>query len=271
MDIILWPCLLVGLIARDKRQPGDIRVAARHPVTAELKGKEKHHILQVAYDAMEQPKRDLLSRFAAFRNPMGYETLPALNPFESEAEFEQAVDELTDRGVLLFDKAQARDDLDPMVRQYAYDRLTEKTGVRARLRDYFAKVPKPDEKKVSSVDDLASVIELYHHTLRAGQYGEARDLFLDRLHELLYYRFGAYQTYIELLRGLFPDGDDQPPRLSEGDQGWTLAGLANSNSLSGQSRRAIPLFVRHNAIQEKAASQENFATGLANLADDQLD
>lgn len=115
---------------------------------------------------MEQPKRDLLSRFAAFRNPMGYETLPALNPFESEAEFEQAIDELTDRGVLLFDKAQARYDLHPVVRQYPYDRLTEKAGVHARLRDYFAKVPKPDEKKVSSVDDLAPVIELYHHPLR---------------------------------------------------------------------------------------------------------
>lgn len=45
-------------------------MAGRHPITAELRGKEKHHILQVAYDAMEEHKRELLSRFAAFRSPM---------------------------------------------------------------------------------------------------------------------------------------------------------------------------------------------------------
>ena len=40
--------LLAGMIARDKRMPGDIRVADRHPVMPELKGKEHHHILEVA-------------------------------------------------------------------------------------------------------------------------------------------------------------------------------------------------------------------------------
>jgi len=161
--------LLAGLIVKDKRQPGDIRVAARHPVTAELKGREKHHILQVAYDAMGKPKRDLLSRFAAFRSPMSYDTLLALNPFGNEDKFEKALDELIDRGLLLFDKAQARYDLHPVVRQHAYDRLTDKAGVHASLRDYFAKVPAPDQEKIESVEALAPVIELYHHTLSAGQ------------------------------------------------------------------------------------------------------
>jgi DNA invertase Pin-like site-specific DNA recombinase len=198
--------LLAGLIAKDGRQPGDIRVAARHPVTPELKGKEKHHILQVAYDAMEKPKGDLLSRFAAFRSPMAYATLAALNPFKNERQFDQALDELTNRGLLLFDKAQARYDLHPVVRQYAYDRLRDKAGVHSRLRDYFANVPAPDAEKIQSMYDLAPVIELYHHTIRAGQYDKACELYRERLHEPLYYRFGAYQTSIELLRGLFPDG-----------------------------------------------------------------
>ena len=55
---------------------------------------------------------------------------------------------------------------------------------------------------------------------------------------------------IELLAGLFPDGDPSTssgqtalPRLKdESGQAWTLNALANSYSLSGQPARAVPLF-----------------------------
>jgi tetratricopeptide (TPR) repeat protein len=263
--------LLAGLIAKDRRQPGDIRVAARHPVTAELRGKEKHHILQVAYDAMEKPKRDFLSRLAAFRSPVSYEALAALNPLPSEEELDQALGELIDRGLLLFDKGQARYDLHPVVRQHAYDRLTDKAGVHSRLRDYFAKVTVPDQDNVESVDALAPVIELYHHTLKAGQYDEARKLYHGRLRDALYHRFGAYHLEIELLRGLFPEGEDKLPCLKSGrTQAWTVTELANAYSHSGQSRRAIPLLLVQNAIDEKAGDKKNLAIGLHNVADDQL-
>ena len=259
--------LLAGLIAKDRRQPGDIRVAAQHPVTAELKGKEKHHILHVAYDAMDRPERELLSRFAAFRSPMSYETLAALNPFKNEKQFDQALDELTDRGLLLFDKVQSRYDLHPVVRQHAYDRLTDKAGVHARLRDYFANVPAPDEENIGSADDLVPVIELYHHTLGAGQYDEARELYRDRLAKPLYFRFGAYQTCIELLRGLFPDGEDRQPRLkSESAQAWTLNELAGSYLRLGQPRRARARLLEAGAIDEKRGNNQNVATGLGNIA-----
>lgn len=256
--------LLAGLIAKDRRSPGDIRVAARHPVSPDS-------VLQAAYDAMEQPKRKLLSRLAAFRSPMSYEALAALNPFENEEGFDQALGELTDRGLLLFDKRQARYDLHPVVRQYAYGRLTDKADVHARLRDSFAKLPSLEEDKIDSVDDLAPVIELYHHTLRAGQYDEALKLYIDRLTRHLYYRFGAFETCIELLKGLFPDGEDRPPRLkSERDQSWTLNALANCYSLSGQSRRAIPLFLNGLATDEKAVDKRNVAIDLGNVALDHL-
>ncbi|MBK8782916.1 MAG: hypothetical protein IPO22_14170 [Anaerolineales bacterium] len=57
-----------------------------------------------------------------------------------------------------------------------------------------------------------------------------------------YYQFGAYQLQIELLRALFLDGEDKPPRLKkEDDQAWTLNALANSYAMSGQPRRAVQL------------------------------
>ena len=259
--------LLAGAILKDPRMRGDIRAAGRHSVLDKLRGKEQHHILQVAYDEMDEEKRNLLSRFAAFRSPMDYEALLHLNPFESEDEFEQTLEELESRGLLFIEQESGRYDLHPIVRQYAYDRLGDKEGVHSRLRDYFDAVPAPD--KVESVGDLAPVIELYHHTVGAGGYDKARELYGDRL-DPLYYRFGAYQKIIELMGALFPDGEARPPRLKDvSAQAWTLNELASSYSLSGQPRRALPLVEVHNSLCEKADDKKNLVPGLGDLADDQ--
>ncbi len=258
--------LLAGVVLGDHRTPGDIKVAAGHPVTAELVGKEEHHILMVAYDELDEGGRELLSRFAAFRSPMDYEALSILNSYEGEEEFDAALDELMERGLLMCEEG--RYDLHPIIRQYAYDRLRDREGVHSQLRDYFDAVPEPEE--VESIEDLAPVIELYHHTVGAGRYDEARELYRDRLAKRLYFQFGAYQTCIELLRALFPDGEDKPPRLkSESAQGWTLNELAINYNSIGQLRRAMPLFEASNAISEHRSDEVDVAIGLGNLAKDQ--
>jgi len=262
--------LLSGLIVRDKRTPGDVQVASRYPVLPELKGKEQHHILEVAYNALDEKKRELLSRISAFRSPMTYEALSVFNTYESEKQFDAALDELLDRGLLFFDRERGRYDLHPIVRGYAYDRLADKEGTHTRLRDYFAAMPTPE--KMESLDDLVPVIELYHHTVRAGRYDGACDLLSERLiPNPLYFLFGAYQIAVELLRALFPDGEDRLPRLNREDaQAWTLNALANSHGLSGLSRRAVPLLEMQIGIREKQGIKASVAIGLGNLADDQL-
>ena len=260
--------LLAGMIVRDKRTPGDIRVADRHPVLPELKGKEQHHILEVAYNALDEQKQALLSRIAAFRSPMTYDALSVFSPYADAEQFDAALQELMDRGLLFCDQDRGRYDLHPIVRRYAYDRLRDKKGVHSRLRDYFAAVPPPEEDKVQSVDDLAPVIELYHHTVGAGRYDEACDLLYDRLVPTpLYYRLGAYQTCIELLRALFPDGEERPPRLEkESAQAWTLGALASSYSLSGQPRNAVRAFEADLGLVENLGEKSNVAIDLSNLA-----
>lgn len=105
----------------------------------------------------------------------------------------------------------------------------------------------------------------------AGQPDEARELYEKRLNEVLYYRLGAYQTCMELLRALFLDGEERPPQLQDQDaQAWTLNSLANSYSLSGQPARAVLMFERQTAIRQKQDDKINLATGLLNLADDEL-
>jgi tetratricopeptide (TPR) repeat protein len=262
--------LLSGMIVRDPAKPGDIVAAEGYSPIPDLVPRE-HHMLALAYDALRPPLREFLSRLAAFRSPLEYAAAKALGVFGSENELKAAIQELMDRGLLFFDRQRERYDLHPIVRRYAYDRLADKTGVHTRLCDYFSAVPEPDEDRIQTVEDLAPVIELYHHMVGSGRYDEACDLFRDRLSKALYYRFGAYQLCIELLRGPFPDGEGRPPRLKqEADQAWTLNALAVSYARSGQSRHAVRLLRMQIGIREKAGDKGNLAIGLGNLAEDQV-
>jgi len=261
--------LLAGLVVRDPQQPGDVAAAGHLDVSGEQVARQ-HHVLERAYASLAPPGQRLLSRMACFRGPVVYEAIAAIgagdrrgHPYGVDADLR----DLVARGLLHHDRRANRYDLHPIVRRYAYDRLTggEREEAHRTLRDYFAAVPPPE--RVRTLDDLAPVIELYHHTVRAGQYDEAFTLFRDRLATPLYFQFGAYQLCIELLHALFPDGEDRLPRLKkEGDQAWTLNTLASSYSLSGQPRRAVPLFGRQNAIREKQGDKQNLAIGLGNLA-----
>ncbi|HMG74227.1 MAG TPA: TIR domain-containing protein [Pyrinomonadaceae bacterium] len=241
--------LLAGLIARDARAPGDIRAAPRHDVHAGLV-QHDHHILENSYEALPKEERTLISRIAAFRSPMNYDALAIFNSLGSETRFQAALVDLQVRG-LLQRSGGHRYDLHPVVRQYCYKRLVGKTRVHGRLRDYFARISEPDDNKVESIEDLTKVIELFHHTVFAGRYDEARELFRDRLHKPLYYRFAAAQTCVELLRSLFPRGEDHLPHLKdESAQMWTLGVLANAYSCVGSPTNALRTYRLASEIAE---------------------
>lgn len=189
--------LLSGLIARDKRNPGDITTAPRHDVHDSLIARQ-HHVLEEAYNALPDEVRTLLSRMAAFRSPMDYDALSVFNAFHSEAPFDEALDELIERGLVFRDKARNRYDLHPVVRSYAYDRLMDPVGTHTRLRDYFQSIAPPSDNQVHSVDDIVPVIELYHHSVRAGFLKPAAQLFRSRLTRVLYFELAAYAKFAEL-------------------------------------------------------------------------
>ncbi len=293
--------LLAGLIVGDFQQPGDSAAAKRLDVSGDLIQRQ-HHVLETAYDSLAPSRQALLGRVACFRSPVKHDVLQSLavtgaannaaaeqqgllqrvgnwfrprqrDFFLSPAEHLDAdLRDLVARGLLHHDAREGRFDLHPIVRRYAYDRLAapDRAAAHIRLRDYFAAVPVPD--KVTRLEDLAPVIELYHHTVRAGQLDEARTLFRDRLcPNPLYFQLGAYQLIIDLLRPLFPDGEDRPPRLKdESAQAWTLNILATSYSLSGQPRRAVPVSEQAYALAEKQGRKDNLAVGLGNVSSQQL-
>ena len=258
--------LLAWAIVNDRKMRGDIKASGRHTVLDKLKGKHGHEILAVAYNEMSTEPRKLLGRIAAFRSPMDYAAIETVATLTA-SKLDEALDELEARGLLLRDSEGERYDLHPIVRRYAYDRLADKdkAGVHGRLREYFEARPAPE--RVETLADLTPTIELYWHTVGAGRFNAAHDLYYERLWKTLYYRFGAYDRQIEMLGALLPEGEDRPPRLSsESDQAWSLVALANSYSLSGQPRRAVPLFEAQIAIREKQDHKKNVAIGLGNLA-----
>lgn len=262
--------LLAGLIVKDKRQPLDIRAAERYAqkVSADAVQRQ-HHVLEQSYAGLAPEGKALLGRLACFRSSVTYDTLAEITKDDPlAARLDETLDDLATRGLVhQTNHPISTFDLHPIVRRYAYDRLTatDRTGAHERLVNYFEAVPTPE--KVTTLEDLDPVIELYHHTVRAGKLDEAFVLFRDRLHTQMYFQFGAYQIYAELLRALFLDGEDKPPRLKdESAQAWTLNSLANVYALSGQPRRTVPLLEMVNAISEKAGDKNNLARGLGNLA-----
>jgi hypothetical protein len=134
---------------------------------------------------------------------------------------------------------------------------------------YFQALPGPE--KVITLEDLAPVIELYHHLVKAGKYDEARELFRDRIHYPIYFQLSAYPLTIDLLREMFPEGEDRLPRLKhEATQAWTLNVMVNTYALSGQLTKAFPLFFLQHQLHEKNADKKNLAIDLGNLAQCQM-
>ena len=162
--------LLAGLVVNDPIRPGDIAAARQYDVSGDLVQRQ-HHVLEQAYAALTPAQQRLLSRIACFRGPVDPAAIAAIA--EDDVDVRADLRALVHRGLLHHDTAKGRYDLHPIVRRYAYDRLTgaDRAAAHAGLRDYFAAVPAPDRPQ--TLDDLAPVIELYHHTVRAGQFDEA--------------------------------------------------------------------------------------------------
>jgi hypothetical protein len=222
-------------------------------------------ILQKSFDLLNKDEQRVACTVSALRSAFSFESAQALLSNMKDDGLWHILQELRSLGFLLYDDKTNQFDFHPIMRSFLYDSLTAKDKVHQQAVGYFEAMPKVE--KVVTLDDLAPVIELYHHLIGAGKFDEARALFRDRLHTQLYYQLSSYSLYSELLKELFPNGENQPPRLKqEGCQAWTLNSLANSYSMSGQPAKAVPLFFGQMRIREKEGSKKNLAIGLGNVA-----
>jgi tetratricopeptide (TPR) repeat protein len=258
--------LLVGLINEDHEKRGDIAAVKNLEIFENVRAR-RHHVLERAYQSLAPERRDLLSKISCFRGSMEYAVLKKVFP---SPDLDKALLDLRKRGLLQYAGETQRYDLHPIVRHYAYDHFTDekrRKEAHVQLAMHFVDAMPVTNRNVKTLEDLAPVIELYHHMVGAGNLDEAMKLYYGRLQEVIYFQFGAYQLEIELLRALFLDGEDKPPCLKREDaQAWTLNELANVYSLSGQPRRAVPVFQSGVVLTEKMGHKKNVAIGLGNVA-----
>ncbi len=77
-----------------------------------------------------------------------------------------------------------RYDMHPIVRHYAYDHFTDakaRQNTHLELAKYFNATMLTTNKKVITLEDLAPVIELYHHMVKAENLDDAIVLFRNHL------------------------------------------------------------------------------------------
>jgi hypothetical protein len=139
--------ILAGWVANDRRAPGDISAAARLDVTGDII-QNKHHILETAFNSVSAAQQKLLGRIACFRAPMTYEALKSVQGSGQGNDFlDKSLEMLEKRGLLHWDRKANQYDLHPIVRRYAYDKLTgaDRTAAHTRLADYFEAIPKREK------------------------------------------------------------------------------------------------------------------------------
>ena len=254
--------ILAGLIANDREDPGDIAVARKLDITDDVIA-NKHHVLEVAYNTLTQEQQRLLSHIACFRSATIYEALKEI----SDKNIDANLTTLENRGLLHWDRNSNKYDLHPIVRHYAYDRLTapDRTNTHIRLLNYFSNIPIPEQAR--TVQELSPVIEIFHHCVHAGRYSEALTVFRSRLNRPLYVEGGEYILCTRLLESLVMEDEESLFPNNPHAQPWLLNKLALCYNRIGRSREAELFFKKQIVLRENMGYSAGVAIGLGNLSE----
>lgn len=232
------------------------------------------HVLETALRGLDEKTSRVLHVIAAFRITARYDTLAAIlngkgKLFRSDSEFENALRDLENRGLIGWDKYVSRFDLHPIVRSVVWSGLgyDAKQGVYTDLRGHFEALPTIDNDEIKNFDDLTPTFELYNTLIGLERYDEAWFIFSGRLRAITYNRFCVSLRRVELLEMLFPDGLDSYPRLSyQSARAGALHELALSYDEIGSPGEAIHFFHRFNEIHLAAKNDKQLSQGLSELS-----
>jgi tetratricopeptide (TPR) repeat protein len=207
------------------------------------------HVLQYALNGLTPELRRLLGQIATFRYPVDYRTLSDVNPFVPDRQ----------------GNGGTRDDVGN-VRAKLHNGLKEleDRGLTFRqMHSYFANLPPEDLDKVEKLDDLKRSLELYEVLVRLGRWDDAMDVYDKHLKYALTYKLATYDTIVDLLMPLFPDGLDELPRLSSyRGQNICLTDMATAFSYLGQTDKAMTLRGLKIKLALKQKSYSSMGVGL---------
>jgi tetratricopeptide (TPR) repeat protein len=284
---------LAGVIARDRRSPGDFdKWRKRHPNFNPFDlplVQRKSHVIEYALQGLASRELALLRAIAAFRMPAAYETLVALlvgpddfsglrarllgldtvwRRFATEEALDRALSDLENRGLVGWDRRANRYDLHPVVRGVVWSGVGEsdRDKVAERMRAHFTSMPTFNWNRPERLEDATPAIELYVSLTRLGRFDEAFDVLQNRLQlPLSFWRAVPYQC-VELVEMMFPDGVDCSPRLnSPRDRIEAFHLLACSYHSLGQPGRALPSYRQAAADSEEHEGRLKIGFRLGNL------
>jgi hypothetical protein len=224
---------------------------------------DPHKILTRSFGLLSEEERKVATHTSVFRGVFSFESAGGLFPGMGKKNLWKVMQELQGLGFLFYNEEEKHFDFHPIIRSFLYHKLTNREEIHNQAVLYFQAMPQ--KERVITYEDICPVIELYHHLVKAGKLDEAFDLFRDRIYNPAFFQLSAYHLIIELLRELFPWGEDKPPRLKS-DQAWVLNSLANTYCLSGQPMKTMTLFFQSIGITEKNDDKKNLTIDLGNAA-----
>ncbi|HYY49697.1 MAG TPA: TIR domain-containing protein, partial [Nitrososphaeraceae archaeon] len=167
----------------------------------EIKDKGRHtSVVDIAFTQLSGSEAELLGRIAAFYGPASIEEVEVFSTFKSRTDLEKGLKRLIDLGLLQYDSTQSIFDLHPIIRQFAYARLTNQQEVHSLYAEYLSGITQ--NVSFDELPDMQKVIAFYYHLVMAGMHGRAVDLLFDRLWQSLYFELQNFELCFDLLMHL---------------------------------------------------------------------
>ncbi len=285
--------VVCGEIANYQRKPFDFDIWRADPIyggklklsTLDLK-QRKHHILRFALDGLDEQKRKLLCRIAVLSETVTYETLAVLNPFlpprpdhapapargadrQAVRDFDTALKELQDRGLLQWDRDSGAYDMHPVVRGHAAEVLddADRKQTFLILCDHFAGLPPDDFGTATDLSHVAHSLRVYRCLIGADRVEGAVGFLAKDLILTLYHHIGAYSVIPELAASLFPNRDfDATPLVAFSHNLCRILDcLGNSLAAVGRKEEAISVYTRLLGYDLQCGSHKDVTMDLRNL------
>ena len=227
--------------------------------------KEPQKILTTSYQLLNPTEQKVASTISVFRTAFTFEAAQALFPDMESVKLEEVMIELCNLGFILYNEQQKLFDFHPILRSYLYTGLTGKDLIHQLAITYFTNLPVVE--KIISLVDLEPVIEQYHHLIRAGQYDEAFNIYLQRLIRPLLYQLAQYDLCIVLSQQLFASSSDPMPQLkSRRDQSYILNDLGLCYVYTGQLTKSHKFLIESLIIDYEENDLDYLAASLKNIA-----
>lgn len=244
------------------------------------------HILQFALSGLDASMKKLLDQIATFRDQVHYDTLRRMNPYlaqygaqpsdddamQATLQLHSGLQELEERGLLLWDRRTNHYDLPPIVRVYIRQQMGEedKRTMLERIHAYFASLPPIDAKEVDEMEQLKAPLQLYDTLVRLRRYDEAMEIYSEQLKHALQFKLAAYNVIIDLLTPLFTRGLNEMPSLETWrNQKTCLSDMATALYYVGQISESmqlkalrIKLSLESKRYRSLGGALRNYATSL---------